>query len=303
MNASYTFRLFRPHEVWRDAWIEYLPDRRVNFRLGSESGMAILASLMVQDGYQDGDVEITEVAGQLGQYLESLHLLAANFPTAPLVSTPVYNALILLDKNPETWQQIDCKADLVGRRFVAHTLGWGDPHKASASLTEAGRQAIARYGKPIPKAPVQPKVDQPTTISTASYTGLRYVQMGAWASVHQAAKTGLVNRAFVLVEGTDVTVTEAGQIVLAEYEAVHGVPKIRLPEPKEKAVTLTPNQVQAFKIVTKHPYNWNEVPTRTANVMVELGWVTVVDDFPKKTPQGIEVYDAWLAASLEKSSA
>lgn len=279
MSAVYRFRLFRPVEAWRDAWVECLPYGRINFRLGFENGMAILSHAMQTDGYPDGDIDVVEIKGRLTQHLESLYRLA-EYAVPSVVSPLVFQALNLLIAKDTAWPSIDCKLDLIGRGFVSQGV-----------LTDAGRDAIARYGQPIVRT-VEPKSDQPTTISAAAYVGLRYVKMQAWSSVHPATKTALLKREFVDEAGASVT--DAGETAIAEYEAVHGARVIPPPEPpKEKRVVLTSGQIEAFQIALKRPYRWpSDVPTRTANVMVEAGWIVIIDDFPKVTKAGAEIYDA-----------
>lgn len=119
-DPKYRFRFFRPSEAYLDAWVEHPAFGKVNYRLGSENGMGMLAYLMQSSGQPDGDIVATEVRRRipLVHYFESLHRLAENREPYPLPPVPVLQALAQLNETPEAWATIKCKPDLLARDYV-----------------------------------------------------------------------------------------------------------------------------------------------------------------------------------------
>lgn len=281
-EPKYRFSFYRPSEVYFDAWVAHPVFGRVNFRLGSENGIAMLAYLMQASGQPDGDIVATEIRRKvpLVQYFESLHGLAAYRQPGSVPPLPVIQALARLQESPLAWAMIPCKADLLAREYVVIENG-------TATLTAAGTARLAGKGAS-------------DTISVIAYTGLRQVQMGHWTTIDARAKIYLVKN--LLVDGE--TVTEAGLAAMTAYEAEHGRPEIAAPvekiappprTPREstpKKTILSDKQIEAFRIALKQPYRWDTVPGRTRNVMIANNWITVNGDhLPKLTVEGQRVYD------------
>jgi hypothetical protein len=276
---TYRFRFFRSPEVSIDSWVEHETFGRINYRLGSENGMGMLAHLIQSTGQPDGDIVATEVNRKvpLVQYLESLYRLAEHRAPFPVPPSAVSRALRVLAKNPQSWLTISCKPDLLGRDLV--TLEGGQ-----AILTFAGATMLTGLDSG----------GQSVTLSVNQREAFEILRTAPrkWLDLNGRTKNFMIVCGWVEIKEGMPTLTHLGQQISDRANAS--------PIVKDG---ITEVQCQAFETASRRPYKWmDDVPERTAKAMIASGWIIVRDDLPRLTDEGRRVYDSHLVETTRKAA-
>ena len=260
-TPTYRFSFFRPRESWRDAWVECPSfEGRINFRLGSEYGNAMLARLMVEAGLPDGDIVATEVRAKapLVQYFESLHRLAAHkHESSPIALTlAMHTSLVKLIASKTAWATITNKNDLLVRGYVV-------ADEKSVSVTEEGLAAKKAYDATMER-------QTPNVVLTPHQREAFHVIVNSpekWKDLHGKTQNLMVNSGWVEMNGSKPSLTNLGQDIF-KYVVNSAPSEIQYGAPSEAII-------KALTSVRDKPMSWGGLGPRTKGALKDRGYVTV----------------------------
>lgn len=260
-SPTYRFAFFRPKETWRDAWVECpVFEGRVNYRLGSEFGNAMLARLMVEAGFPDGDIVATEVRAKvpLVQYFESLYRLASHkSESTPIQLTlAMHSSLTKLISDERTWPTISNQNDLLARGYVV-------ADKTSALVAAEGLTAVSLYNATTER-------QTPNVVLTPHQREAFHVIVNSpnkWKDLHGKTQNLMVNSGWVEMNGSMPSLTNLGQDIF-KYVVNSAPTEIQYGAPSEAIV-------KALVSVRDNPMSWGGLGPRTKGALKNRSYVTV----------------------------